>query len=389
MSEGSVRRHPTRGIGYAELRLPGAAAAVEDPRFRLYWEPHHDPYLGPNGWQAAEAVLHPEEAAAEGRDLLLTLGPEICEHLETDTYEVILLAFPNGRFVVPWVEIPRRPRQGRGTVVGRGTLQPATPAGSAGTPRPEPPREDPPEPEPRKSPPPVPEMVGEGEETSTGGSTGTGGDAVTGDGTTGGDTVEGGGKDEEIRRKPLWPWLLLLLLLAAAAGAAWWWFQPPPPPAPVPEPGPRTETAPPPGPTPQPAQADACLGEGGAPAGQQSARDVAGRAGCQPADYVRIAEAMREAGRHDDALLLLEAAAERGVGAAMAALGRMYDPNGFRPGQPFNEPDARQAARWYRDAERAGEAGVAAPRAALRSLLQQQAQQGDSMARLTLEDFWP
>ncbi|MCO6417504.1 hypothetical protein JYK14_15235 [Siccirubricoccus sp. KC 17139] len=386
MSEGSVRRHPTRGAGYAELRLPGAAAAVEDPRFRLYWEPHHDPYLGPNGWQAAEAVLHPEEAAVEGRDLLLTLGPAICEHLETDTYEVILLAFPNGRFVVPWVEIPRRPRQGRGTVVGReaphqgvGTVGGggATGGGTTGG-----------------------GTTGGGDAVQDGGvpggggttlgGTAGGGDTIGGGGTTGGDTITGG-EAERPPPKPLWPWLLLLLLLLAAAGGAWWWFRNPPP-APVPEAGPRTEAPPSPAPplaTPSPGQADACLGEGGVPAGQQTARDVAGRSGCQPAEYVRIAEAMREAGRHDDALLLLEAAAERGVGGAMAALGRMYDPNGFRPGQPFNEPDPRQAARWYRDAERAGEAGVAGPRAALRSWLQQQAQQGDSMARLTLEDFWP
>jgi hypothetical protein len=81
MSEGSVRRHPARGAGYAEVRLPNAAAAVEDPRFRLYWEPHHNPYLGPQGWQAAEATLHPEEVTTEGRDLVMTLGPEVCEHL--------------------------------------------------------------------------------------------------------------------------------------------------------------------------------------------------------------------------------------------------------------------------------------------------------------------
>src|SRR3954469_17658838 len=71
MSEGSVRRHPSRGAGYAEVRLPNAAAAVEDPRFRLFWEPHHNPYLGPQGWQAAEATLHPEEVTTEGRDLVM------------------------------------------------------------------------------------------------------------------------------------------------------------------------------------------------------------------------------------------------------------------------------------------------------------------------------
>src|SRR4051812_50179339 len=103
MSEGSVRRHPTRGAGYAEVRLPNAAAAVEDPRFRLFWEPHHNPYLGPQGWQAAEATLHPEEVTTEGRDLVMTLGPQICEHLESDTYELIMPGLRDTPFVGPWV----------------------------------------------------------------------------------------------------------------------------------------------------------------------------------------------------------------------------------------------------------------------------------------------
>lgn len=360
MSEGLVRRHPRLGAGYAELRLPGAAAAVADPRLRLFWENHHAPYLGPQGWQPAEAVLHPEEAAAEGEDLVLALGPEICNHLETDTYEVILPGLGNRRFVVPWVEIPRRALAGRATV----GAQPRAPLVAAA-----PPEEKPVAKPVQEEPPPK----------------------------TGGDQSRMGSDPpplEETRPRP--PWLLILLALlvvAGGAGAAWHFWPRPQPVAELPavQPAPA-EPAPAPGTAPSTATAPTaeqlCRGDG-PPLGQQSARAIAGRADCPPGEYFGIATAMREAGRHDDALLMLELAAEKGSAPAMLRLAQLYDPASFRAGEALEAADPRQAARYYRDAERAGEAGAAAPRAALKTLLQQQADQGDPLAKLTIEDFWP
>lgn len=364
MAEGIVRRHPTRGPGYAELRLPGAAAAVRDPRLRIYWEASAHPCLGPHGFQAAEAILHPEEAHAEGADLVLTLGPGICEHLETDTYDLVLIGLGNRRFVLPWVEIPRRPRQGRGTLlVGAredGTRAVAMPdddpeATVVAPPRtPAPPPTSSPEPPPPVDPPPIDPA------------------APT--------------------RRRNWP-LALLLLPLLAAGGYWWWQhgQPVPPPEPPPGPvvPPLQVTVPSLPHPPAPEIPFACLDEARRPVAQQTAREIVARPECPVSAYVAIAAALQQAGRHDDALLLLERAAERGDAPAMGRLARLYDPNGFQPGQPFSAPDARQAALWYRNAVRAGDAGSEAPRAALHATLEQAAGQGDTLARLTLEDYWP
>jgi TPR repeat protein len=94
-------------------------------------------------------------------------------------------------------------------------------------------------------------------------------------------------------------------------------------------------------------------------------------------------------GQHDDALLLLEVAAGQNHGPALTALARLYDPNGFRPGRPFGNPDPRQAARLYRDAARAGDAAAEAPRAALRAWLEAEAARGNPTAPLALREFWP
>ncbi len=95
------------------------------------------------------------------------------------------------------------------------------------------------------------------------------------------------------------------------------------------------------------------------------------------------------AGRHDDALVLFEVAAEASIAEAHTALARLYDPLGFIPGRPFRSPDVRQAAKHYREAERLGDAQAAARRAALRAFLEQEAAAGSGTARDALQEFWP
>jgi hypothetical protein len=73
----------------------------------------------------------------------------------------------------------------------------------------------------------------------------------------------------------------------------------------------------------------------------------------------------------------------------MTALARLYDPATFRAGEPFSVADSRQAARLYRDAAQGGDAAAAPLREALRATLQAAADDGDQVARLTLQDYWP
>jgi hypothetical protein len=171
-----------------------------------------------------------------------------------------------------------------------------------------------------------------------------------------------------------WP-PLLLVLLAAGLGA-WWWAQQPAQQAaaPAPAPPPIATPAPPPPPAPTPETLSVAEVIARAPSIAAIADEAASR---------------QSAGRHDDALLLWEHAARNGHAPAMTSLARLYDPNGFTPGRPFRDPDPRQAARFYRDAEAAGDPAAAAPRARLRAFLEARAAAGDAVAPLTLQDFWP
>lgn len=102
-----------------------------------------------------------------------------------------------------------------------------------------------------------------------------------------------------------------------------------------------------------------------------------------------VALRRQAAGRHDDALVLFEVAAEAGIAEAHTALARLYDPLGFIPGRPFRSPDVRQAAKHYREAERLGDAEAATRRAALRAHLEREAAAGSGTARDALQEFWP
>jgi hypothetical protein len=108
-----------------------------------------------------------------------------------------------------------------------------------------------------------------------------------------------------------------------------------------------------------------------------------------PAGILRVAQMRQQQGRFDDAIPLLETAAERNEAEAWFILARLYDPVDFVAGRPFQEPSGYEAARHYREAVRRGVAAAEAPRAALRSFLQTRADSGDSDARNALAEFWP
>jgi len=175
-------------------------------------------------------------------------------------------------------------------------------------------------------------------------------------------------------RKPplaLYAGMGLVALMLVAAGAWWQLRDTPAPPAPQP--------------VPAPLQPPAAIWPDGTD--DLSLRDVVGRAADGSAIFA-VAQRRQAAGRHDDALVLLEEAAVRGHAPSMTALGRLYDPIGFVPGRPFSSPDPRAAARQYGEAERAGDAAATALRAALRNWLQQQADAGNATAATTLREFW-
>ncbi len=385
MNTGIARKHPDYPAGHALLRLSGASSVVSDPRLKIL-RVHDQPVLGPDGWQAGEAWLQPMDAMADGDDLVLTLGPDIVQYLEEGTLEVLLPGMAtNDSYVVSWPVIPQMRSAGSGPV--RGRAFPAAPI------RPAPP---PPKPEPEPEPAPDEPLT------------------LASDASAPAEELPPPPTPEPAKKKSsaLLVILLLLLILATAGAGAAYYFglldqylngteeqtapptqpdQEPPPAQPDPEPPPppaQPDPEPPPPPPPQ-AEARPCTPEDGRDPATLAARDIVAMQGCGAGDMERVAEGMQQAGRHDDALLLLETLAERNHAPAMTALARLYDPNGFTPGRPFSAPDARQAAKLYQQAVRVGDNSAEAPRAALRTYLEQRANDGDTTARLALQDFWP
>lgn len=329
---------PARPAGHARVVLAGLAPPPGDARFGLMREGYSAAHLGPGGWQMGEALLAPLAVEPEAGGVALVLGPETCRHLEPGP---VTLRLPGAAVEVPlfWPASiavfdaadatiavgMRRPKPPAPAV-------PAPPAPPAGPPEP---AAAPPPPAPPASPPP------------------------------------------STRREFLVPLAFAALVLAGGAAGAWWFLFPPsPPPAPGPPPAPA------PGPAP-----------GSAPAWPEGTdaltpAEVVARAP-DAAGIFAVAARRQERGRHDDALVLFEEAADRGVAPALTALGRLYDPNGFQPGKPFSSPDPRLAALYYRRAEQAGDTQASAPRAALKAYLEREAAAGNATAADALREFWP
>ena len=85
----------------------------------------------------------------------------------------------------------------------------------------------------------------------------------------------------------------------------------------------------------------------------------------------------------------MQIAANRGSAGAALRLAQLYDPATFRPGGPIPYASTRKAAQYYRGAAQAHQRGVDAPREALRRRLQGDSDSGDTLAAVTLKDFWP
>ena len=333
-----VEPDPAHPAGHALIRVPGAAGTVGAPGFRVQRDAGWgDDKLGPGGWQSSDALLAPDRAEARGPDLLLHVGWSVCRHLEAGVYEISVPGAGLAPVGAYWPDIVPLHAGGSEPVVA-----PRAAAGAPPLPAVPPPPEPPPAvrrtvsvgPADDAPPPALPDPAPAGRGVSK---------AVL---------------------------LVAGVLGLLAGGGAYWWVNR------APAPTNAASVAPPPAPPPA------------APAlGGLSVPDVLAQA---PDPAAVAAEGVRRLNgdRRDDGLLLLEAAADRSDPGAAAALARLYDPVQFRPGGPIPQPDARQAARYYRDAARGG-ADVAAAREALRQNLQARVQSGDLGANLSLKDFWP
>jgi len=359
----SAEPDPDRSLGHARIIVDGVGQVPADASFKLRREGYPTPNLGLRGWQVAEERLKPVAAVVEGGHLVLVVSPAVTRHLEVEPY---VFALPAAGVEAPifWPD----------TIdIFEGEL----PAAVEVPPEPAPPEY---RPAPVASPQaeiaqsieaapavqPVPLPSNRAEQSSA------------------------AADPEPVRNERNLPMVLggaagLLIL----AGAATWWFvlREPVPPSSAPTLTPPIAQQPqpvsPPVVTPTPPAA--AIWPDGTDA--LSLQDVVQRAP-NPEGIYDVARRRQIDGKHDDALVLFEEAADRGYAPAMTAVARLYDPNGFVAGRPFRSPDPRAAARFYRDAVRAGDAGAEAPRAALRATLEEQARGGNSTAESALREFW-
>ncbi len=342
-----IEEDPYRpGEGCARVVLPGMAGR-EAPAVTFTREGFGADSLGPDGWQVAAGRLTPIESASEGDDLVLVLGPEAAEHLEPGPVRLGIPAIGIDQVVI-WPEIaPAQAGKRGGFGANRpGQAPPRRVPGRAETPPPppKPPASDETvvlRPTPRAEPLPPPRPIDP-------------------------PPIRAPEAPQPASRLPL---VLLALLLLAGAGAAAWWFWPAPAVVATPS-APAAPAAPPADPT-----------------ATATPAEIAAM-NLPPARVLEIGQA-RQATRPQDALLLIELAADAGHAPAISALARLYDPATFTPGGALSMPNPTKAAELWRAAERAGDTAAAAPRAILRDRLETAARGGDTVAQLALRDFWP
>ncbi|MFN9092330.1 MAG: hypothetical protein ACK5V0_12730 [Alphaproteobacteria bacterium] len=318
-------------LGHARIRIAGLQAPSKG-EFRIIREGYAAANLGRRGWQVQEEKLSPVEIHQEGPDTIVVIGPRLTRHLEPGPLMFLLPAagleanlFWPDDIDVFDGELPPEPMLPREPEMVSKAPQ------NTAVPTPQ---------EPTPPPVEVPSLPASAESSS---------------------------------RVPFLVGIGLLLLVAVAGAA--WWFSPAPPaqtPAPIATPAP-----------PAPAERPWLERSDGMNLRDlvQSAPDVAA---------IHAAALRRQAaGRHDDALVLFEEAGERGHAPALTAVARLYDPIGFVAGRPFRAPDPRAAARYYREATQKGDAAAQAPRAALKTWLEEQARAGNGTAETALREFWP
>jgi hypothetical protein len=344
---------PSRPLGHARIIVSGVAAAPAEAALMIRREGYEKTFLGPHGWQVSEARVTPIAVEREGGATVFVVGPDIVRHMEPGP---VLFAWPAARAEAAlfWPdtidvfdgELPADEPE-------PSPAPPPTPVAPAPPPPPPVAPAPPPAPAPVTAPAPPPSPApagGPGKDRASGGSI-----AAT---------------------------LIAVAIALLAAGAAAWWFllREQPAPAPTPIPAPVQDERPPVPPPPVPPWPEGT--------DDLTLQDLVQRAP-NVAGIHAAALRRQAAGRHDDALVLFEEAADRGHAPSLTALARLYDPNGFVPGRPFRSPDPRAAARYYREAVQRGDVDAEAPRATLRERLERDAAGGNATAADALREFWP
>jgi hypothetical protein len=347
----TVSPDQNRGAGYALIRIDGVPPGTS-PRFGLRRADYAAGALGPDGWQVADAVLEPEAFATDGGALILTVGPPVCNVVEEGSVEFRLPAAGLTETVF-WPAI--RP-QHAGL---RRRIDPRPEAATTRVPT-EPRSEQPPvqEPPPGPRPPPVTDKT----------------------------PIQKTEPPVKEKGRGI-PWyvpllgVVALVLVVSTGYRAWKVMHPAQPIEPVvvtTVPVNPTSDNPVPAQNPDGPQADNLS--------RMSVPDIV--APNQPADMFEEANRRMSDGRRDDALNLMSEAADRHYPPALAALAKYYDP--LQPRTPGIRPNARQAARYYKETVRSGDSSVEAAREALRNWLQRKAGNDPlSDEGLILKDFWP
>lgn len=369
----SIEQDTAYPAGHAVIRVPGAAGFNGPFGYRLWRDEFDEGNFGPQGWQVADALLNPEEHSTDGADLLLHIGPPVVQHVVSGVYHFALPA-AGIQTVVFWPDLPLLSAAALNMIA-----EPARAAQTAtGVVRPQIQRHGPEQPPPQAEP-----SVRITLPTDN---------AKDDDATA----VQPPPVDKTTivpQPRALWPrWALplaILLLVIAAGGGyfAWsYWHTPEPVVA-------GRQGSPPAGGPPRPTLPQQAAGGSGRSAPSDldiqhmTGIDLA-RSHLPPDVLLREAERRMQLGgaQRNDALLLMQVAADRGYAPAHAALGRFYDPN--LPHAADVHPDEHEAALQYRAAIDGGDTSVAAARTTLKSYLEQRAQHGDVFAPQILKDYW-
>ncbi|MCC6469283.1 MAG: sel1 repeat family protein [Alphaproteobacteria bacterium] len=89
--EAVVKQHPVKGKGWAVITLSGDGVPQGGVKFQLRRGAGRDAILGPTGWQATELWLDAGETAPAPGGLLLTVGPEVVNHMDTANYALLVM----------------------------------------------------------------------------------------------------------------------------------------------------------------------------------------------------------------------------------------------------------------------------------------------------------
>lgn len=361
MSDVQVEPDPRRGAGHARIRVDGILPGGGPLRFRIRRTDFATGTLGPDGWQVAEALLEPMTVEPDGDATVLIVGPAVCDVMEEGVVEFSIPAAGISQSVY-WPDIAPLHggsyrnlgvgvRRGNTSMGGPRGLSPSRVAAAEETVR-------------MSRPVPLPEEIGPAELQQ---------DAK---GAPAAPVEPPVSAESEHKRSWLAPLLVIALLVlvgAAGGGYAWWrWWH-----SPVPPPTPPVSTPTPAPPTPAEPTVDLA---------HMSVRDLVARG--NPAEMMEEAERRRKAGNLNDALTLMHEAADRNHTPALVALATYYDP--LVQHEAGVRPNAREAARYYLQAERAGDTSTKDAREALRaSLATKAAGNPTSDEALILKDFWP